>query len=158
MSRTIIALDPGCTTGWCVRRPTKAVLAAGVWKLSGGTRHESHGMRVIRFERHLNELIRSIDGPVFIAYEEVRRHMGVDAAHMYGALAASIQRVCSERQLDYLAIPVGTVKKLATGKGNAKKDAMLAAAAARWPGIQIEDDNQADAMFIAEAAAREIGE
>lgn len=157
MSRTIIAIDPGCTTGWCVRRPSKHV-TAGTWKLSGGTRHESHGMRIIRFEMQLKGLLDSIDGPVLVAYEEVRRHMGVDAAHMYGAIAASLQRVCAERKLDYLAIPVGTVKKLATGKGNAKKDAMIAAAVCRWPGIQIEDDNQADAMFIAEAAAREIGE
>ena len=53
--------------------------------------------------------------------------------------------------------PRQDVKKLATGKGNAKKVAMLAAANERWR-LQLgpKDENAADARWIAEAAAVEF--
>jgi hypothetical protein len=41
---------------------------------------------------------------------------------------------------------VGTVKKHATGSGNAGKPAMIAAARAR--GFNLTDDNEADALAI----------
>ena len=43
-------------------------------------------------------------------------------------------------------MPVGTIKKHATGRGNARKDAMLAAARAR--GHSPADDNEADALAL----------
>jgi len=43
---------------------------------------------------------------------------------------------------------IGTIKKFATGKGNADKDLMLAAAAANYQDQNIADDNQADALHI----------
>ena len=51
--------------------------------------------------------------------------------------------------MPFKAIPVGTVKKVATGKGNAGKEMMRDAAEKRW---QIEftgGDDEADALFIA---------
>jgi Holliday junction resolvasome RuvABC endonuclease subunit len=41
---------------------------------------------------------------------------------------------------------VGTIKRHATGKGNASKEAMIAAACAR--GYSPADDNEADAIAI----------
>jgi len=43
-------------------------------------------------------------------------------------------------------VPVGTIKRHATGKGNADKAAMMAAARAR--GFSPADDNEADAIAI----------
>jgi Holliday junction resolvasome RuvABC endonuclease subunit len=41
---------------------------------------------------------------------------------------------------------VGTIKKHATGKGNASKEEMIAAARAK--GFNPTDDNQADALML----------
>jgi len=50
------------------------------------------------------------------------------------------------RGVPYQGVPVGTIKKFLTGKGNANKDAMIAAAQAR--GFSPADDNEADAIAI----------
>jgi Holliday junction resolvasome RuvABC endonuclease subunit len=46
----------------------------------------------------------------------------------------------------YQGVPVGTIKKHATGRGNADKQAMVAAARAR--GFSPADDNEADAIAL----------
>jgi crossover junction endodeoxyribonuclease RuvC len=146
---TILAVDPGTACGWALRAPSGAVVS-GVWNLRGG-RFEGGGMRFLRLRRHLDDAFAA--APFHqVAFEEVRRHLGVDAAHIYGGVVATLTAFCEERRLPYQGIPVGTVKRLATGKGNADKAAMLAAAATRWPGYRFADDNEADARWIAEAA------
>lgn len=145
----LLALDLGTSCGWCVR--SAAGCDSGVWNLKGG-RFEGGGMRFVRFRKYVREVIDSA-GVCRVAFEEVRRHMGVDAAHVYGGLLAVLSEECEVRKIPYEGIPVATIKKKATGKGNADKAAMIAAARARWPHLQIEDDNQADAMWIAEVAA-----
>ena len=50
------------------------------------------------------------------------------------------------RGVPYQGVPVGTIKIHATGKGNAPKEAMTAAARAR--GFHPADDNEADAIAI----------
>jgi hypothetical protein len=59
--------------------------------------------------------------------------------------------------IQYQGVPVGTVKKHATGKGNSNKDAMVEAARSKWPDIDIKDDNQADALWIWDWAQNEYG-
>jgi Holliday junction resolvasome RuvABC endonuclease subunit len=126
-------------------------VASGVWDLKP-SRHEGGGMRWVRLEKYLNELIGVWRGPApfRLGYEEVRRHAGTDAAHIYGGVVATIQRICEGKQMPYLGLPVGTVKKLATGKGNAGKPEMIQAATAHWPLVTVRDDNEADALWIAE--------
>lgn len=146
----LLSIDPGTNCGWAIRND-KGEYLSGVWNLKGG-RYEGGGMRFVNLRRYLNQVKDStkIDQVVF---EEVRRHLGTDAAHIYGGIIAVVTSWCEENKIPYTGIPVGTVKKIATGKGNANKEQMLAAAAAKWPSHQFVDDNEADARFIAEAAA-----
>jgi len=111
-------------------------------------------MRYLRFRKYLTEVIDSTV-PTAVFYEEVRRHMGVDASHVYGGIVAILAEVCESRGIPYEAIPVGTIKKFATGKGNASKEAMMSAAADRWPGWT-GDDNEADARWIAATGIAQI--
>jgi Holliday junction resolvasome RuvABC endonuclease subunit len=83
-----------------------------------------------------------------VYFEEVRRHLGVDAAHVYGGFLAILSEECERRRTPYAGIPIQTIKKHATGKGNADKAAMIKAAATRWPGAVILDDNTADALCL----------
>ena len=50
------------------------------------------------------------------------------------------------RGIPYEGVPVGTIKRHATGKGNAPKQAMIDAVRAK--GFSPEDDNEADAIAI----------
>ena len=103
-------------------------------------------MRYLRFERWLNETLE-ITGQIDAVYfEEVRRHLGVDAAHAYGGFLASLSAWCEEQSIPYEGIPVGTIKKFITGKGNASKDAVISAVKAL--GHNPEDDNEADALAL----------
>ena len=155
----IVALDLGTKTGWCLCDTNEAWWHSGTWDLSG-SRYDSHGMRYVRFRTHLKELLANANSPGLVAYEEVRRHLGVDASHVYGGMIAILQEVCETevRKVPYLGIPVGTVKKTACGKGNANKADMMQAARKRWPGWEPVDDNEADARWVAVAAAREVSD
>ena len=53
---------------------------------------------------------------------------------------------CERKSVAYQGVPVGTVKRFATGKGNADKQAVLAAIRSR--GFNPADDNEADALAI----------
>ena len=103
-------------------------------------------MRYLRFAQWLDAL----DVPSAVYFEEVRRHAGTDAAHVYGGLLGTLTAWCERRSIPYAGIPVGTIKRHATGKGNASKEAMIAAAKAR--GFSPADDNEADALAILDYA------
>lgn len=147
----ILALDPATKTGWAVRNDESGSIVSGVWDLSTG-RHEGGGMRFLRFRAKLNEVFELQGKPRFVAYEEVSRHLGTTAAHVYGGLIAEATELCESLSIPYTAYPVGTIKKFATGKGNAGKAKMIKAAEKQWPGHTFEDDNEADARWIAELA------
>ena len=143
MSGTILALDLGTTTGWALRLDGQVF--SGTVSLKPG-RYEGGGMRYLRFTNWLTEIDR-LSGPVTaIWFEEVRRHAGTDAAHVYGGLMATLTAWAELRGVPYAGVPVGTIKKHATGKGNANKDAMIEAARAR--GFTPADDNEADALAL----------
>jgi hypothetical protein len=59
---------------------------------------------------------------------------------------AHLSAWCEERAIAYQGVPVGTIKRYATGKGNADKAAMIAAMRAR--GFAPVDDNEADALAL----------
>lgn len=103
-------------------------------------------MRYLRFKHWLTEIKQSANGIDAVYFEEVRRHLGVDAAHAYGGFMAHLTAWCEHHQIPYRGVPVGTIKKHATGKGNASKGEMIAAAKAR--GHAPADDNEADALAL----------
>ena len=142
--RTILALDLGTTTGWALCGHG-GLITSGTASFKPG-RYDGGGMRYLRFTNWLTELDR-LSGPInVIFYEEVRRHAGTDAAHVYGGLMATLTAWAELHRIPYQGVPVGSIKKHATGKGNADKLAMIAAARAR--GYSPADDNEADAIAI----------
>ena len=138
-----LALDLGTTTGWALR--SMGMTTSGCLSLKS-SRFDGGGMRYLRFRRWLEQL--DIDaGPIeAIYFEEVRRHVGTDAAHVYGGLLAVLTAWCEEHLVAYQGVPVGTIKRFITGKGNANKAAVIAAVQAK--GFAPADDNEADAIAI----------
>ena len=142
--RTLLALDLGTTTGWALHG-ADGLITSGTASFRNGW-FDGGGMRYLRFTNWLGELER-LSGPIAaIWFEEVRRHVGTDAAHVFGGLMASLTSWAELRGIPYQGVPVGTIKKYLTGKGNAPKQAMIDAARAR--GFNPADDNEADAIAI----------
>ncbi len=141
---TILALDLGTHTGWALHQLDSTI--------TSGTEHfkpqrfEGGGMRFLRFKRWLAELLTTSGHINTVYFEEVRRHAGVDAAHAYGGFMGHLTAWCEHHNIPYQGVPVGTIKKHATGKGNAGKDEMIASVQLR--GHALCDDNEADALAL----------
>ena len=148
--RLLLALDLGTTTGWAIvdsaAAGDRALVISGSQAFKPG-RFDGGGMRYLRFANWLDE-VKGGHQIARVAFEEVRRHQGVDAAHAYGGFMATLTRWCESQdpKVPYEGVPVGTIKKLATGKGNADKAAVLKWA--RGEGYSPVDDNEADALAL----------
>lgn len=139
---TILALDLGTKTGWAAG--THSITSSGTENFAQG-KFAGGGMRFLAFERWLDKWAEG-DGVIEVVFEAVRRHIGTDAAHIYGGLLAVLTSWCEKRGIPYQGVPVGTIKKHATGRGNAKKPEMIAAVVAL--GFKPKDDNEADAIAL----------
>lgn len=136
----ILALDLGTKTGWAIKDSSGIKSGSKNFKTK---RQEGAGMRYLKFRRWLDSIKCGITE---IHFEEVRRHAGTQAAHVYGGLMGTLTLWCEENKIPYSSVPVGTIKKAATGKGNASKEQMIEAA--KNLGFNPEDDNEADAIHM----------
>jgi Holliday junction resolvasome RuvABC endonuclease subunit len=103
-------------------------------------------MRYLRFRGWLDQIAADAGRLATVHYEEIRRHAGTDAAHLFGGFLATLTAWCEQRAVAYQGVPVGTIKRFIAGKGNADKGAVIAAVRAR--GFNPTDDNEADAIAI----------
>jgi hypothetical protein len=141
---TILAVDLGTITGWAAR-VSSGIIESGTVSFRP-SRYDGGGMRYLRFRAWLDDISANAPGLSAIYFEEVRRHAGTDAAHVYGGLLATLTAWCEQREIAYQGVPVGTIKKFIASKGNADKQAVMNAVRAR--GHQPADDNEADAIAI----------
>lgn len=149
----LLTLDLGTRTGWALLDPSGRICSGS--QPFKPQRFEGGGMRFLRFHRWLTELSQpcgasggAAGGLAFdqVLFEEVRRHAGVDAAHAYGGFLGQLGSFCEHHQIPYQGVPVGTIKRHITGKGNASKEAVIAAI--RDLGHLPVDDNEADALAL----------
>ncbi|WP_375649398.1 crossover junction endodeoxyribonuclease RuvC [Bartonella sp. MU70NMGDW] len=143
-AQTILCLDLGTKTGWAICGADGHIIS-GVMNFHPRY-FEVGGMHYLRFKRCLSEIKQTVDSIDAVYFEEVRRHNSTDAAHIYGDLLSTLTTWCEHHQIPYEGIPVGTIKKATTGKGNASKVKMIKAVCAK--GHTPKDDNEADALAI----------
>ena len=74
------------------------------------------------------------------------------AANPSSGFLATLTAWCEQQRIPYQGVPVGTWKRHACGKGNADKQAVIAAIRER--GFEPEDDNEADAIAILLGSSR----
>ncbi|GMV83375.1 MAG: hypothetical protein AMXMBFR7_45590 [Planctomycetota bacterium] len=147
----ILALDTGTITGWAYKDADHSI-KSGTWDL---TPHSGQrpGERLRTFYLNLREFDKSV--PIdLIVYEEQHGHSGTAAAHLYGAFIGIIQLYSELFQVRYAPVGVQMLKKFATGRGNASKEEMIAAAQKRFHPQHIEDDNHADALHLLDYAIK----
>ena len=151
----ILALYLGTTIGWAIGEysacepNTKSHIKSGSENLKP-TRYQSHGERYRKFIILLGTLNDNYKISACV-YEEVRKHIGTDAAHIYGGFLATLQTWCLNNNVEYRGIPVGTIKKHIAGKGNAGKEEVILAVKKKL-NIYPKDDNEADAIALCDFA------
>ena len=146
----ILALDLATKTGYACNEPQ----VSGVENFAV-RREESPGMRFVRFNAWLTEMVETIE-PDLIVYEQAH-HRGGPATAVAEGLIAHTLRICAGYGIEHSTCHTGTLKKFATGKGNASKKIMMEAFRDKFNRIPI-DDNEADACWLLEWAKAEWGE
>lgn len=140
---TILSLDLGTTTGWALSH--NGEIRSGTISFKD-TRFDSKGSRFTKFFRWLQNQKAHYDIES-IVYECVTMlHKSSASAHCYGGFMATLQMFGDHHNIPYEGVSVGTIKKFATGKGNASKDDVIRAM--RGKGHQPIDDNEADALAL----------
>ena len=145
----VLAIDPGIHMGWALLKGNgKVSFGQETFKQS---RNDRAGERFLQFYEWLTHTHKTkrLD---LIAYEKVMRHKGTFAAHAYGGFIAILTAFCEREQIDYAAIPVGTIKKHWVDDGHASKAQMMEEALGR--GFNITTDNEADALAILDYARK----
>ena len=146
----VLALDPATRCGWA-----HSLGFEGTWNLKVKA-DESSGMRLVRFRSKLDEIHQSL-GFGLIAYELALAMPGRRAGpSVQKEMQGVLKLWCEDHSVDFRSYSPSEVKKHATGKGNANKDAMIRAAQKKWRKV-IEDDNTADALWILDLALTDYG-
>lgn len=140
----IFALDLGTATGRAVKTADGQIVS-GAHSFRPG-RFDGGGMRFLRFRGWLAELQAMPGSFGAVYFEEVRRHLGVDAAHAYGGFMATLAARRERFEIPYSGVPVGSIKRHAAGKGIADKAEMVAGM--QKLGHSLGDDNEADALAL----------
>ena len=141
---TVLCLDLGTKSGWALRSADGSI-TSGTAEFKHD-RYSGGGMRFLKFKQWLNQMLEAAGQIDAIYFEEVRRHLGVDAAHAYGGFLAHLSAWSEQHGIAYEGVPVGTIKRHATGKGNANKAKVIQAV--RLLGYYPSDDNEADALAL----------
>lgn len=167
----ILALDLGTHTGWALYEG--GAITSGTWLLATPKELRAQkkanldrccDMRPARLQDHLDKV-----GPVDVIYFE---DVQFCSTQLQAQLWASLRAVVSLRYpgCKIVAVPVGTLKKFATGKGNASKEEMAEALLKKDPAffgdperglfkrgdaIVEVDDNEADALHLLNLAIRQ---
>jgi len=130
------------TTGWAYTTNSNIVIA-GSWDLKKDESHE-----LVALFRNMCELIDKVV-PDIVCYEEpVARGM---AARSLNRQMGVIILACEVCAVAHYPVNPGTLKKHATGRGNATKEEM---AEALWGkgGYRADDHNAVDAHWLADYA------
>ncbi len=140
----ILAIDLGTTTGWALSAADGTIVSGTI--SFRPSRYEGGGMRYLRFRSWLNEVANRVGEIGTVHFEEVRRHVSTDSSHVYGGFLATLSAWCEVQKIAYQGVPVGSIKRFISGKGNADKQAVISAIRAR--GFNPADDNEADALAV----------
>ena len=150
----ILALDTAQKTGWCIYdTDEKRIIESGMQDMTK-RRGESNGLLFMRFRTWMKTMTGLLPDLGLIAYEQA--HMRGAGTEICIGLTSIVQEVAAKIGIESAPVHTGTLKKFATGSGNAKKPAMMDAAE-KIIGRRPIDDNEADAVLLSLYAAQEYG-
>ena len=139
----VLALDLASETGWA-RRDHAGRIETGTATFLV-ERGESAGMRYVRFNKWLDEML--FPAPMFVTYEKGIHRGGAATEIAYG-LSTRVIEACTRLAIDYAPVNVAVLKKWTSGRGNADKRQMLLAVNRRWRAQPLTNHNEADALAL----------
>jgi crossover junction endodeoxyribonuclease RuvC len=141
----IIGLDLSLTgTGIVVLRDSRIVYQELVTTKPGTTDMQ----RIITIMNQITEVLTTYAGPdCLVVIEGPSYGSNTSSIHTLGKLAGVVELSLVLRNITYLIVPPTSLKKLITGKGNAKKEQMLLQIYKKY-GIEFHDNNLADAFAL----------
>lgn len=158
---TVIGLDLSLTgTGVC-RFPLNGTPVLNTIG-SKGTAKDSCGTRAYRLQV-LRDLILAATGPAFdIAPDLVvveGPSIGSNNPHTWdrAGLWWHVVGALYERKVPTAIVPPSTLKKWATGKGNADKSTVAAGVTRLFPDAECSNDNEFDSLCLAAMGAQHLG-
>jgi len=139
---TTLALDLGTSCGWALR-DSDGNPHSGTWKLDS----RMYTNRWAALLDHLNatHIAHTLKR---IAFEDVHRHNGTRAAHVFGGFRAFLEWWADSKGVKLIPCEVGQIKKCATGNGRASKEQTVRAARRLFPDQNISNHNQADSLCL----------
>ncbi|MBA7601793.1 hypothetical protein ES703_08874 [subsurface metagenome] len=146
----ILALDCGTKTGWASEIDGR--IESGVQDF-GLKRGESKGIRFLRFNTWLNDMLELIK-PHIVVYEMAHLRGG-HATEILVGMTTRIEEFCESKKIEYSSVHSAMLKKFSTGSGKANKEDMIKAATLKF-GRLIDSDDEADALLILEWARQEF--
>ena len=161
----IVGVDLGTTTGFATMNVDEggSLIAMRAWsetcpeKQPAGDRR-SLDARIPYFTRGLRGALGVDPYPArLVVFEDVRFAKSLAQVQLWSSFRGALW-ACRSGYSHIVALPTGALKKYATGRGDADKAAMRAAAIRRWSSKLVEnyDDNAVDALWLAEYGRVEI--
>lgn len=135
----VVGIDPSLAA-------TGVAIESGAWTVTTDA-HDAE--RLAHIYQRLNATLASTWGDGLAVLEDLPTH--AHGAGLTGMAQGVIRLACINTGTPYLTVPAATLKKYATGKGNATKADMRMAWYQR-AGEDVRDDNQVDALWL-----RQIG-
>lgn len=157
---TIVGLDLSLTsTGWAIVTVVGAEHVAEVGTISTtGVRAASLCARNARLQgikRQITGLAHGADLIVIEAPAYSRSNPGMhDRSGLWWIVVAQLTGMGHT----VVEVTPSARAKYATGKGNAAKDAVLAAVVRRYPDVDVTGNDEADALVLAAMGARALGQ
>ena len=166
----VLGIDPSLTSTGIARVDTEDRLVAQTWTItSKGAQADTLAQRRERLamiaERHIGDYAIGIGergtdlgGRADLAVIEnpalSKNNNGTSMLN--GLWWLTVHRLYS-LGVAVVAVQPNTLKKYATGKGNAGKDEVLLAVAKRYPHVDVTNNNEADALVLAAMGADHLG-
>lgn len=140
----ILSLDLATNTGWASYDNGSINIGSANFSLKRG---ESPGMRFLRCRSWLREMKTLMGNIDLIVYEQPHQRGGHPTQVAMG-LVAEVLSFSARANIETTTYHATSLKKWATGKGNAKKEAMIKEAESR--GYKVANDDEADAVLMLE--------
>ena len=140
----ILSLDLATSTGWASYAEGDITIGSASFALRRG---DSPGMRFLRCRAWLREMLKLLGNIDLIVYEQPHQRGGHPTQVAMG-LATEVLSFSARANIETTTVHSMSLKKWATGKGNAKKPQMIEEAKSR--GYDVANDDEADAVLMLE--------
>jgi Holliday junction resolvasome RuvABC endonuclease subunit len=148
MTQRILSIDASSMTGWATNANGPYESGRQQFPLRRG---ESDGMRKLRFRAWVREMLETLR-PEVVVYEAPFVHpKHASSAELAYVFTGIVQMECEAVKIQYVSCPPSTLKRYATGKGNAGKPEMQEAARRNYDHYSPVADpgaDEADALLL----------